>query len=123
MGGKLGRIMGRKVELAMVQHFFCQVLHGWNGLEVEVPEHFIGPPPSEEADDVRVHVGTEEGRGPTGACAAGRELSGVDVEQRAEGVSSRAKGPREGSGSDVGWDVWLAIESIKGGVKGSCVGS
>ena len=55
----------------MADHEFRENVHDWLSLYMEVPQHFVAPPASNEADDVIVGAGTEECHGaycPKGSC-------------------------------------------------------
>ena len=55
-----------EAEVAMIEHAASELAHDRFGLDLEVAEHLIGAPSSEQADDVGVNFGTEEGH-----CAGG----------------------------------------------------
>ena len=44
----------------MADHEFGVVPHDCLRLHVEIPQHFVTPPASNEADDVSVHARTEQ---------------------------------------------------------------
>ena len=55
----------------MADHECGEISHDWLSLHVEIPQHFVAPPASNEADDVIVEDGTEECHGascPKGYC-------------------------------------------------------
>ena len=43
-----------------VEHAAGEVLHDRLGLEMEVVEHFVGPPAANQADEIRVDAGKEK---------------------------------------------------------------
>jgi hypothetical protein len=60
------------------------ILHEGVGLDVQVPKHFVQAPTANEADDIRVDLGQEEG-----CCASGAQAPIQDF--RKEG--SQGPGP------------------------------
>ena len=55
----------------MADHEFGEISHDWLSLHMEIPQHFVTPPASNEADYVIVDAGTEECHGaccPKGSC-------------------------------------------------------
>ena len=52
-------MVGVKTVVPTAPHARGEVSHKWLGLEVEVAEHFVGPPTAEELDDVGVDVGAK----------------------------------------------------------------
>ena len=68
-----------KGEGPMVEHLLSQTGCGCGCLDAEVAEHGVGVPAAEEADDVRVYLGAEEGGcAPWAERPSGEEL-GVDA--------------------------------------------
>ena len=54
-----------------MEHGAGILVHHWGRLEVEVSQHSIALPATDEADDVRVYVGIEEGHSATRAQGMG----------------------------------------------------
>ena len=55
----------------MADHEFGEIPHYWLSLHIEIPQHFVTPPASNEADYVIFDAGTEECHGacyPNGSC-------------------------------------------------------
>ena len=55
----------------MADHELEEIPHDWLSLHMEIPQHFVAPPVSNEADDVIVGAGKEECHGacyPKGSC-------------------------------------------------------
>ena len=44
----------------MADHEFGIVPHDWLSLHMGIPQHFVTPLASNEADDISIHAGTEE---------------------------------------------------------------
>ena len=44
----------------MADHEFGEIYHDWLSLHMEIPQNFVAPLVSNEADDVIVNAGTEE---------------------------------------------------------------
>ena len=53
------RLVRDQCEVASCQHAACEIAHKRGSLEVEVTEHFVGLPSSEESDDVSVDIGAQ----------------------------------------------------------------
>ena len=47
----------------MADHEFGEISHDWLSLHMEIPQHFVAPPASNESDDVIVDTITEECHG------------------------------------------------------------
>ena len=47
----------------MADHEFGTVPRDWLSLHMEIPQNFVNPPESNEADDISIHTGTEECHG------------------------------------------------------------
>ena len=55
----------------MANHEFGEIPRDWLSLHMEIPQHFVAPPASNDADDVIFDAGTEEFHGaycPKGSC-------------------------------------------------------
>jgi hypothetical protein len=65
--------------IAASEHALGKSVHHWFCLEVEVPEHDIGVPATEKADDISINLGTEKGHGAASAEGAGRDVFGQDA--------------------------------------------
>ena len=66
--------------------------HGWgqrrddgNGLSVQVPEHGVGAPTSNEADDVGIDLSAEHGHCAPGPETASRDVGRAEVQVRQGG--------------------------------------
>ena len=68
----------------MADHEFGEISHDWLSLHMEIPQHFVAPTASNEADDVIVISGTEECHG--ACCPKG---SYRDVLMRQPHIGSR----------------------------------
>jgi hypothetical protein len=63
--------MRKENEGSMFEHACREATHGRFGLDVEVSKHFIAAPPADQADDIGINVGAQEGHstgGPKGTC-------------------------------------------------------
>ena len=58
----------------MADHEFGLVPHDWISFHVKIPQHFVTPPASNEADDVSFHAGTEECHGTWCPKGQGRDI-------------------------------------------------
>ena len=89
--GRSGRVSGKdrdqlvgdESELATCEHLWGKGAEQGVGLGVEVSEHLIRPPASQEADDVGVYSTTEESVGACGAKASGRDVRRKEAQSRA----------------------------------------
>ena len=89
------------------QHTLGVISHEGVGLDVQIPEHFVRSPPADEADDVRVNSGEEEGGGTSGPKTAGRDVGGEETKVWAtghDGVSNSCC--KEGCGDCAGGVVY-----------------
>ena len=68
----------------MTDHEFGLVPHYWLTLHVEIPQHFVTPQASNDADDVSFHTGTEECH--SACCTEGPR---IDIFIREAQMSSR----------------------------------
>ena len=85
-------MVGNEREGSTGEHFASEVFHDRLGLEVEVSEHFVGPPTPEKANDVGIDLGTEKG-----IRAGGAEASCGDIlREEPEGWSEELDGSAEG---------------------------
>ena len=64
-------LIGDQRVVPMLQHAGGIVLHEVAILDMQVSEHFVGTPPSNEGDDFRVNACIEQGVGASSAEAAG----------------------------------------------------
>jgi hypothetical protein len=107
--------VGEQVELG-VQHPGGKPSHDRFGLDMEVPEHFIGAPATDESDNVSVDLGAKEGH-----CASRTEGAGTDIvmeETELGGIASSNSGAK--SISNLGWaDTMPTAGEVVGG-NGSC---
>ena len=100
VGWALGSTLGNQVVwdegvVCRREHASCVVPHERVSLHVQIPEHFIQTPPSDEADDVGVNLRQEKRRGARRPEAVGRDVTGQETEVR----------PQERHGlSDAGGD-------------------
>ena len=79
LGGKLerrDRLVRDKSEGTTDKHETTEVIHNRSSLEVKVAKHFVGAPATEQANDVGIDVGAEEGVGAGGTEATGRYIGG-----------------------------------------------
>jgi len=120
-----GRVQERSVlsrdqgVLSPLQHEASEVAHDGVGLKVQVAEHFVGTPAADEADDVRVNLGEEEGHGPTRAKRAGGDVVREEANARAEGRDGEAEGKGYIGGGDGVTGGGTAGSGSKVGGKGS----
>ena len=70
----------KETESAVPHHVGGQGRCMWEGLDMQVTEHFIGFPPAHESDDVGVDACTKEGHGAAGAETASGDAVGVKIE-------------------------------------------
>ena len=61
-------------EASSGEHSGGKVSHDRFGLEVEVSKHFVTPPPAEEADAVRIDIGTQQGGSASGSQGSSRNV-------------------------------------------------
>ena len=47
----------------MADHEFGIFPHDWHNLYMEIPQHFVNPPASNEANAIIIHAGSEECHG------------------------------------------------------------
>ena len=88
------------------------------GLDVEVTEHFVRFPPTNQADDVGVDAGAEQGHGAAGAETAGRNAVGVEIEGRSRGGGGCAQGLGNGMAANGQPGVGLPNHVERGGGGG-----
>ena len=67
-----------------LEHLACKVAHHRLDRDVEIAEHLVRPPPSKEADDVRVHVGDKESSGTCRSERANRDFGWQEAEVGAD---------------------------------------
>lgn len=73
----------------MAHHGFC--------LDMEISEHLVGLPASEQTDPICVDVGAEKGHGASGAEGAGRDIRGSKTVGRSQDRDRETQ-----QGGDVG---------------------
>ena len=104
----------------MADHEFGENPHDWLRLHMEIPQYFVAPPGSYEADDFIVNARTEECHGacfPEGSCR--------DVLMREPRIGSREEFycglevGRDHCGSHVCPASSRCFETVKRGVRGS----
>ena len=79
-GQAVGLVRARgEGEGPMVEHLLSQAGCGCGCLDAEVAEHGVGVPAAEEADDIRIYLGAEEGGCTPRAERASGEEQGVDA--------------------------------------------
>ena len=59
-------------------------------MDVKVTKQFIAAPPTDQADDIGINVGTKQGHGPSGAKGMCRDISGKETEGGAQECESIA---------------------------------
>ena len=85
--------------------------HYWGSLDVEIAEHFVAPPSTNEFDAVVMDTCTEEGHGSCGAEGASGYIRRDKAKGWAEEVDGLAKDGRDVGG---GCTVPLTIGGISG---------
>jgi len=95
-----------KTVVAAAQHAGRKVFHEGLGLEVEVAQHFVGSPTTEELDDVGIDVGAEQGGGARSSEGTGRDIIRGETVLSAEQVGSEAQGGGDVGGCDGGKGGW-----------------
>jgi hypothetical protein len=73
-------VVGEQNERTMLKHAGGEATHGRFGLDVKVAKHFVAAPPTDQADDICVNVGTKQRHRPGGAKGAGRDIAGEETE-------------------------------------------
>ena len=61
-------------EGTMCCHAFCEAVHEWLRLDVEVTKHGVRSPAAKQLDFVFVNIGAQKSHGPTSAEAAGFDV-------------------------------------------------
>jgi hypothetical protein len=88
-------------------------------LHVQVAEHFVGPPSANEADDVGIDLGTQQGHGP---CSTQRARTDVRWEEAELGGIKQMNPTAQSGGNLTGRDrVALAVHIVRsqdGGLVG-----
>ena len=113
--------VGRKRECSSLEHERGEVAHDRLCLQVQVPEHFVGTPTTEEADNVRIHLRAEQGHSPRGSKAAGADIGRVNAQRSwAKGNDGGAKCIRNVGGGDAAPNA-IAPIGREGRVKGRVV--
>ena len=59
-------LLGDDIVITMLQHVISVVFHDVSVVDVEVSEHFIGVPETDEGDDLRVNACIKQGIGSGG---------------------------------------------------------
>ncbi len=82
---------------AVVEHTGSKIAHDGFGLDMEVAQHLIGAPASDQSDDVGINLGTKKGHGAGGAKGPGGNVGGEEAIERAQNQASSFE-----SGADLG---------------------
>ena len=90
-----------KDKRAMAQHLRGKVAHSRFGLDVEVAEHFIAPPPTDQANSIGVNLGAKQSHGASGAKGSSRHVRSKETKFRAE----EHDGELEDGGNVAGGDM------------------
>jgi hypothetical protein len=78
---------------------------------MKVAKHFIAAPPTDQADDICINVGTKQGHGPGGAKGTCRDITGG---KKTEGGAQESNGGFECAGGNVGRrDITMPTPTVK----------
>jgi len=68
-----------QIIISTIKHDTRVAAHNWLGLKVEVTEHAIGCPTTEQLDAIPVDVGIKEGHGTACSEGAGADIGGKEA--------------------------------------------
>ena len=69
-----------ETEMPTLEHEGGEIAHDWLSLEVEIAEHFIRAPPTQQSDDICVNITTKESHSARGAKGVGRNVLWEETE-------------------------------------------
>ena len=110
--------VGMEAIVTSKEHATGKALHYWFGLQMQVSEHGITLPATDEPNGVAMDIGVEQSHGTTSANGAGTDIRRGIAILGTSGNSSTAK-----QSSDIGaLDVLDSVVSVVGSQDGVCGG-
>ena len=85
-------VIGMQGEGAFTEHAGGEIVHHGGGLDMEIPQHFVGAPAPDKANGVVVDFGAEQGHSAGGPQGASRDVRWDEAVGGAKSNGSHAKG-------------------------------